>query len=87
MDAEKITFPLTLRQRKSGDFFHPLGAPGRKKISRFLSDQKIPAAERHNYPLLSSDEKPVAVAGMRIDHAFRVTEKTCYVLVLQWLKD
>jgi len=87
VDAEKITFPLTLRHQKSGELFHPLGAPGRKKISRFLSDQKIPAMERNDYPLLLSGEKPVAIAGMRIDHTFRLTQKTSHVLVLQWRKN
>lgn len=87
VDAEKITFPLTLRKQKSGEYFHPLGAPGKKKISRFLSDQKIPAMERNDYPLLLSDEKAVALAGMRIDHTFRITQRTSHVLVLQWLKD
>ena len=87
VDAEKIIFPLTLRHQKSGEIFHPLGAPGRKKISRFMSDQKIPATERNDYPLLLSGEKPVALAGMRIDHTFRLTQRTSHVLVLQWRKD
>ncbi|MBL4901661.1 tRNA lysidine(34) synthetase TilS [Desulfocapsa sp. AH-315-G09] len=86
VDANAIKFPLYLRQIRAGESFHPLGAPGRKKIARFLSDQKIPTMERNNYPLLLSGEKNVALAGIRIDHEFRITQTTSQVLLLQWQK-
>ncbi|HIQ37554.1 MAG TPA: tRNA lysidine(34) synthetase TilS [Desulfocapsa sulfexigens] len=84
VDANIIKFPLYLRKPREGEYFHPLGAPGRKKISRFLSDQKIPTMDRNNYPLLLSGDKCVALAGIRIDHEFRITETTNQVLLLQW---
>ena len=87
VDAAKIVFPLLLRPPQAGDFFHPLNAPGRKKISRFFSDQKIPVMERDHYPVLLSDDGVIAIAGQRIDHAFRITETTEHVLLLQWQTD
>jgi tRNA(Ile)-lysidine synthase len=84
LDADTIQFPLLLRHAKAGEKFHPLGAPGGKKISRFFSDQKIPAMDRNNYPLLISNGKIAAITGLRVDHAFRITDKTSHVLVLQW---
>ncbi len=84
MDAEKLCFPLLLRQYKKGETFYPLGAPGKKKISRFLSDQKIPAIERHRYPLLVSNNRPIAIVGLRVDHRVKVTKTTKYVLILRY---
>lgn len=84
IDAETIRFPLLLRHAKAGEHFHPLGAPGKKKISRFFSDHKISIMDRDNYPLLISDGKIAAIAGLRVDHAFRITETTRQTLVLQW---
>lgn len=85
VDAAKITFPLLLRPPLAGDYFHPFNAPGRKKISRFFSDHKIPVPERDHYPLLISNEKVIAIAGQRIDHGCRITDSTRHILLLQWL--
>jgi tRNA(Ile)-lysidine synthetase-like protein len=47
LDSALFSFPLTLRRPEPGDRFHPLGAPGSKKVFDFLSDQKIDRHERH----------------------------------------
>ena len=85
LDAATVHFPLTLRPSAVGERFHPLGAPGKKKITRFLSDQKIPTMEREQYPLLLDGDRIVALLGLRIDHACRITDKTSNVLLLKWL--
>lgn len=85
VDADLISFPLSLRHAREGDWFQPLGAPGKKKISRFLSDQKIPPMKRDLYPLIFSKKNVIAIAGLRIDHSFRIRKKTKHVLALQWL--
>jgi len=87
VDAKKIKFPLLLRQPETGEYFHPLGAPGRKKISRFLSDQKISTMKRSNYPLLVSGKNPIAVIDLRIDNKYRVSKSTVHVLCLHWRTD
>jgi tRNA(Ile)-lysidine synthase len=84
IDTETISFPLHLRHAKAGERFHPLGAPGKKKIFRFFSDHKISAMDRDNYPLLISNGKIAAIAGLRVAHEFRITDTTSHVLVLQW---
>lgn len=84
LDPAKIRFPLLLRPPLPGDRFHPLGAPGNKKISRFLSDQKIPADKRDRYPLLLSEERIVAVPGLRLDHHFRIPAPGTRAFLLLW---
>lgn len=84
IDADILQFPLLMRHAAPGEYFHPLGAPGNKKISRFLSDQKIPVTQRDQYPIILSDEKVIVIAGLRIDNSFRVTDSTQNVLSFRW---
>ena len=84
LDAERISFPLLLRNPLDGEVFRPLGAAGRKKISRFLTDAKIPRQERRFFPVVLSHDRIIAIAGLRIDHDFRVREDTRCFLHLGW---
>lgn len=84
LDAEQITFPLLLRNPLPGERFRPLGATGRKKINRFLTDAKIPKQDRRFFPVLLSADKIIAIAGLRIDHDCRVREDTRRFLLIDW---
>ncbi len=84
LDASQIHFPLILRRHNNGESFHPLGAPGTKKISRFLTDQKIPAIDKAKYPVLFTADTVLAIVGLRIAHAFRITENSSQCLQIQW---
>ena len=37
-----VRWPLKIRAPRPGDRFHPLGAPGGKKLARFFQDAKVP---------------------------------------------
>jgi tRNA(Ile)-lysidine synthase len=39
----RVAWPLVVRPVRRGERFRPLGAPGSKRISRFLIDRKVPA--------------------------------------------
>ena len=41
VDMDKLKFPLKLRNWISGDSFYPKGMKGKKKISKFLKDEKL----------------------------------------------
>jgi tRNA(Ile)-lysidine synthase len=80
LDMEKLQFPLKLRHPGQGDSFIPLGMKGKKKVSDFLTDRKIPLIHKQNVWLLESKNHIVWVAGMQINNLFKVTEKTKHIL-------
>jgi len=84
LDAALFSFPLALRSPNPGDRFHPLGAPGSKKVFDFLSEQKIDRQQRSRVPVLSSDDSILALPGLRIDHRFRITEQTTHAVRVRW---
>lgn len=84
LDADRISFPLLLRNPLPDERFQPLGASGSKKITRFLSDAKIPRRSRGNFPVLVAGGTIVAVVGMRIAHTFRIQDDTRRFLAVEW---
>lgn len=85
LDLDKISSgSLMVRSRKPGDRFHPQGAPGAKKIKKFLIDQRIPFYRRERLPLVTEGENIIWVAGMRIADSYKVTGQTKQALVLEY---
>lgn len=82
-DFDKIKFPITLRQWQEGDWFIPLGMKGKKKISDFLIDKKIPLNLKKNIFLLTSQDTVVWVAGQRADDRFKLTDTTRKTLKIE----
>ena len=80
VDAEKIRFPLCIRNFRPGDRFVPLGMKGHKKIKDFFVDRKVPTTERHATPIVFSENTPVWICGYRMDDRFKVTPETKKVL-------
>jgi tRNA(Ile)-lysidine synthase len=79
-DLSKLNFPLILRSCKDGDWFIPLGMNGKKKLSDFFIDMKLPVTAKKRQLILVSEEHIVWIAGLRPDERFKVTEKTKKVL-------
>jgi tRNA(Ile)-lysidine synthase len=80
-DAQQITWPLVLRRRKDGDYFYPMGMNHKKKkIARFLIDQKVSLNDKEKVWVLESNSRIVWVAGMRADERFKVTPHSRQVL-------
>ncbi|MDY6796916.1 MAG: tRNA lysidine(34) synthetase TilS [Actinomycetota bacterium] len=86
LDADRLEFPLKLRGIKPGDRFHPLGAPGSRKMQDFLVDAKMPREERPGVAVLESGGEIAWVVGMRVDDRFKVRDETRHVAVLRLLK-
>ena len=71
INTQNISFPLKIKHPKKNDVFYPLGMIGKKKISKFLKDEKVPILERKNLWLLcDSDEKILGVLPLRQDRRF-----------------
>lgn len=87
LDADKVRFPLTVRRRRDGDFFFPLGFGKRKKLQDFFVDEKVPRDERDAVPVVESSGDIVWVAGYRGDERFRVSGDTKKFLRLAIVKD
>ena len=77
---------LLVRTRRPGDYFYPLGAPGKKKLKKYFIDQKIPREERDQIPLVLAGGEIIWVVGKQLSHGCRVTEETKRVLVLRVIR-
>jgi len=83
VDYDAVRPPLVVRARRSGERFFPLGAPGSKKLSDFLTDNKVAPAERERVAVLCDHLGPIWVIGHRIDDRVKLTELTRRVLHLR----
>lgn len=81
-DAEKVCFPLMIRAFQDGDRFHPLGAPGRKKVGDFFTDQKIPLDQRRRIPILVDQGGIIAILGVRPDQRAAIDPSTRRILAV-----
>ena len=76
LDADKLTTPLTVRTRRRGDRFRPLGLKAPVKLQDFFVNAKVPRAERDRIPLVISASRIVWVVGYRISEDAKVGEAT-----------
>ncbi|MBT4576519.1 MAG: tRNA lysidine(34) synthetase TilS [Candidatus Cloacimonetes bacterium] len=80
LDLDKTSFPITIRHRKPGDRFHPLGMQHNKKLKDFLIDEKIPKFDRDKVLIFCDKEKIIWLAGYRIDDRVVTSEQTQNIL-------
>lgn len=83
LDAEKISFPLTLRPINAGDRFTPFGMKGSKLVSDYLTDRHLSVFEkRRTLVMCQSDGAILWLAGHRPDTRFCVTSSTRSTLIV-----
>ena len=81
-DIDKLSFPLTLRKWRKGDWFVPFGMDGKKKISDFFTDNKFTLFQKEETWVLLSGNNIVWIVNHRADNRFKitVTSKTIYTI-------
>ena len=86
IDAGRLAGPLSVRNRRPGDTFRPLGLRGRKKLQDLFVDAKIDRFAREIAPvIIDAAGQIVWVAGHALAEEFKVTEATKDVVILKRL--
>ncbi len=67
LDADKVRFPFSIRSRKPGDRFQPLGMDSLVKLKDYFINEKVGKYERDQVPVLDDGEKIIWIAGQRLD--------------------
>lgn len=67
----------------ASDTFVPLGMKGKKKLSDFLTNLKISPAQKYRTQVLRVGGEIAWIAGHRIHDAFKITDATTRVLVVE----
>lgn len=83
-DYDKLSFPLTLRRWREGDWFIPFGMKGRKKLSDYFSDHKFSRIDKERVWLLCSGDDIIWIVGERSDNRFCLDKTTKNVLVVNY---
>jgi tRNA(Ile)-lysidine synthase len=83
LDAGKLDFPLRVRNRRNGDRYRPLGAPGAKKLKEILRAKGLSLAERARRPVILSGLRIAWMPGLGVAEEFKVGPKTTRVLVIE----
>ncbi len=82
-DADKLAYPLIVRNRRPGDRMSVIGLNGTKKVQDMFVDLKIPPSVRDRMPLLVDAEgKLLWIPGARRSAAAPVTPDTTNLLCI-----
>lgn len=85
-DYDKLSFPLTLRRWKEGDWFVPFGMKGRKKLSDYFSDHKLSRIDKEQVWILCSGKNVLWIVGERSDNRFCIDKTTKSVLIVNFFR-
>ena len=82
LDAAALGPAPSLRTRRPGDRFQPLGMAGRSQgLAELFTNAKVPAPARDRWPLLVTSSGDIAwVCGLRVDERVQITPATQQVL-------
>ncbi|MGE5409819.1 MAG: tRNA lysidine(34) synthetase TilS [Clostridiales bacterium] len=73
---------FVIRRWQPGDKFIPLGMHSYKKISDFLTEQKLLVSQKKKQLVLTNRDKIIWIPGLRIDDRYKITEKSKRILEL-----
>lgn len=79
-DSSQVQFPVSVRSRREGDRYRPLGAPGTKKLKEIFRSRGIPLSERNRRPVFLAGGEIIWVLGLPVSDKHKVSAKTEKVL-------
>ena len=83
LDADKITFPITIRPVQQGDRFQPFGMKGSKLVSDYLTDAKLSIIEKQRQLVLTNaDGRILWLVSRRTDDRFAIRKATRRTLLV-----
>jgi tRNA(Ile)-lysidine synthase len=84
VNADKLIFPLVLRNWQNGDKFIPLGMRNPKKVSDYFIDEKVPLHLKSTTAILvNGNGEIVWITGMRQDNRYKLTTATKKVAIFE----
>lgn len=83
IDFDKVKGNISIRYRKNGDAFIPLGMKGIKKLKDFFIDEKVVKDLRDRVPVITDEEKILWVCGYRMSDEVKITGDTENILNLR----
>jgi tRNA(Ile)-lysidine synthase len=85
-DLDRTKPPLFVRFRQAGDRFIPLGQSAEKKLSKFLTTQRLPYEIRRDVLVVADSERIIWVWPVRISEQSKITSQTQRILQLRITK-
>ncbi len=86
-DTMSVGNNLAVRSRRTGDVFHPLGAPGKKSLKKYFIDKKISRFERDYIPLVAEGNDILWIVGHEISEKVKVTQESLMVKKITFSKE
>jgi tRNA(Ile)-lysidine synthase len=87
LQTSAVRLPLTVRSRRPGDRFTPLGAPGSRSLQNLLVDRKVPRAWRSRLPVVvDADGRIVWLAPLAVAERCRVRTPEAGMVILEFKK-
>ena len=87
IDYDKIKTLLLLRGRKPGDYLTVTAEGGRKTLSDYLTDHKVPRRERDGWLVLADGCEIAALPDGRLGERYKVTHATRRILRIEITPD
>jgi len=85
IDADRVQLPLSVQSIPAGARFHPLGAPGRQKVSRFFRNSHVDPADRRHACVVVDRSRIVWLVGHRLSDHAQITQSTRRAIEIQVL--
>jgi len=83
LDRTRLASHLVVRPPRAGDRMQPLGMHGHRKLADIFNSLHIPAGARPRWPVVTSDDEIVWLAGLRLSETARLTPTTRSVVHLR----